>query len=87
MRTFEHWIVTPDAHARASYWRQRLAAYVRDRDERATGLIDLGAPAAATNVSDGVAERIGERIKTVYANVIRKRLPQRMPRRREAVAP
>ena len=64
---FEHWIVEPDAHAPASYYRQRLAAYVRARDERASGLIDLAAAEAATNLSDGAAERIGERIKVVYA--------------------
>jgi myo-inositol catabolism protein IolC len=83
VQTFEHWIVKPDAHARA-YWRQRRAA-VRDRDERATGLIDLGAPAAATNLSDGVAERIRERMEAVYG--LCGRMPQRVPGRREAVTP
>lgn len=61
MQTFEHWIVEPDAHGPASYWRQRLAAYVRDCDERATGLIDLATPAAATNLSDGAANPRGHR--------------------------
>jgi hypothetical protein len=84
VQTFEHWIVEPDAHAPASYWRQRLAAYVRDRDERATRLIDLAAPAAATNLSDGAAERIGKRIRAVYADLLRGRVRRRFltPRRR-----
>ena len=84
MQTFEHWIVEPDAHAPASYCRQRRAAYVRDRDERASGLIDLAASEAATNLSDGAAERIGERIKAVYADLLRGRVRRRFltPRRR-----
>ena len=83
MQTFEHWIVEPDALAPASYWRQRLAAYVRDRDERASGLIDLAAAEVATNLSDGAAERIGERIKAVYADLLRGRVRRRFltPRR------
>jgi hypothetical protein len=84
VQTFEHWIVEPDAHAPASYYRQRLAAYVRGRDERASGLIDLAAAEAATNLSDGAAERIGERIKVVYAALLRGRVWRRFltPRRR-----
>jgi hypothetical protein len=84
VQTFEHWIVEPDAHAPASYCRQRLATYLRDRDERASGLIDLAAAeAAATNLSDGAAERIGERIKAVYADLLRGRVRRRFltPRR------
>jgi hypothetical protein len=77
VQTFEHWIVEPDAHAPASYCRQRLAAYVRDRDERASGLIDLADAEAATNLSDGAAERIGERIKAVYADLLRGRVRRR----------
>jgi hypothetical protein len=82
VQTFEHWIV--DAHAPASYCRQRLAAYVRDRDERASGRIDLAAVEAATNLSDGAAERIGERIKVVDADLLRGRVRRRFltPRRR-----
>ena len=63
MQTFEHWIVERDAHAPATYCRQRLAAYLRDRDERLSGLIDFGAADATTNLTEGAAERIGERIK------------------------
>lgn len=84
MQTFEHWIVETDAHAPASYCRQRLTAYVRDRDERASGLIDLAAAEAATNLSNGAAEQIGERIKAVYADLLRGRVRRRFltPRRR-----
>jgi hypothetical protein len=84
VQTFEHWIVEPDAHAPASYCRQHLAAYVRDRDERASGLIDLAAAEAPTNLSDGGAERIGERIKAVYPDLLRGRVRRRFltPRRR-----
>jgi hypothetical protein len=85
VQTFEHWIVEPNAPAPASYCRQRLAAYVRDRDEGASGLIDLAAAEAATNVSDGGAERIGGRIKAVYADLLRGRVRWRFPVAKEAV--
>jgi glycosyl transferase family 4 len=46
---------------------------------------ELARGAAATELSEWDATRMGERIEAVYAAVIRERMPQRMPRRREAV--
>jgi hypothetical protein len=60
VQTFEHCIAEPDAHAPVSYCRQRRAAYVCDRNQRASGVIDLAAAEVAANVSDGAAERIHE---------------------------
>jgi glycosyltransferase involved in cell wall biosynthesis len=45
----------------------------------------LARRAAATDLSDWDAVRMGERLEAVYADVIRERMPQRMPKRREAV--
>ena len=46
---------------------------------------ELARGAAATELSEWDATRMGEQIEAVYAAVIRERMPQRMPRRREAV--
>jgi hypothetical protein len=85
VQTFEHWIVEPDAHAPASCCGQRRAAYVRDRDERASGPIDLAAAEVATNLSDGATQRIGERIKAVYANLLGRTGAPATPDAEEAV--
>jgi len=45
----------------------------------------LARGAATTELSEWDAARMGERLEAVYADVIRERMPQRMPRRREAV--
>jgi glycosyltransferase involved in cell wall biosynthesis len=45
----------------------------------------LARGAARTELSEWDAARMGERLDAVYADVIRERMPQRMPRRREAV--
>jgi glycosyltransferase involved in cell wall biosynthesis len=43
--------------------------------------------AATTPLSEWDAARMGERLEAVYADVIRERMPLRMPRRREVVTP
>jgi glycosyltransferase involved in cell wall biosynthesis len=58
-----------------------VVALVDDPARRAR----LARGAAATELSEWDATRMGERIEAVYAAVIRERMPQRMPRRREAV--
>jgi glycosyltransferase involved in cell wall biosynthesis len=45
----------------------------------------LARGAATTELSEWDAARMGERLEAVYADVIRERMPYRMPRRREAV--
>jgi glycosyltransferase involved in cell wall biosynthesis len=45
----------------------------------------LARGAAATELSDWDAVRMGERLEAVYADVLRERMPQRVPGRREAV--
>ena len=45
----------------------------------------LARGAAATDLSEWDAARMGERLEAVYADVIRERMPRRMPRRREAL--
>jgi glycosyltransferase involved in cell wall biosynthesis len=45
----------------------------------------LARGAATTPLAEWDAARMGERLEAVYADVIRERMPQRMPRRREAV--
>ena len=45
----------------------------------------LARGAAATDLSDWDAGRMGERLEAVYADVIRERMPRRVPGRREAV--
>ena len=46
----------------------------------------LARGAAATQLSEWDAARMGERLEAVYADVIRERAPQRLPGSREAVA-
>ena len=46
----------------------------------------LARGAAATELSDWDAVRMGERVEAVYADVLRERMPQRVPGRRQAVA-
>ena len=46
----------------------------------------LARGAATTQVSEWDAARMGERLEAVYADVIRERVPQRLPGSREAVA-
>ena len=46
----------------------------------------LARGAAATELSDWDAVRMGERVEAVYADVLRERMPQRAPGRRQAVA-
>jgi glycosyltransferase involved in cell wall biosynthesis len=45
----------------------------------------LARGAATTELSEWDAARMGKRLEAVYAGVIRERMPQRMPSRREAV--
>jgi glycosyltransferase involved in cell wall biosynthesis len=45
----------------------------------------LARGAATTELSEWDAARMGKRLEAVYADVIRERMPQRMPSRREAV--
>jgi glycosyltransferase involved in cell wall biosynthesis len=45
---------------------------------------ELARGAAATELSDWDAVRMGERLEAIYADVLRERMPQRAPRRQEA---
>jgi glycosyltransferase involved in cell wall biosynthesis len=47
---------------------------------------ELARGAAATDLSEWDAARMGERLQAVYADVLGERLPQRVPGQREAVA-
>jgi glycosyltransferase involved in cell wall biosynthesis len=57
-------------------------AVIRLLDDPA-GRARLARGAAATPLSEWDAPRMGERLEAVYADVIRKRVPQRLPRRGE----
>jgi glycosyltransferase involved in cell wall biosynthesis len=69
-------IVRPDLRDLAD----AVVALLADPARRA----ELARGAAATELSEWDAERMGERLEAVYADVIRERVPQRTARRQEA---
>jgi glycosyltransferase involved in cell wall biosynthesis len=60
-----------------------VAALLEDPTRRAR----LARGAATTELAEWDASRMGSRLEAVYADVMRERMPQRIPRRREALTP